>query len=241
MGRAARAGTVNGAIKCQQISGGDGYSTMGDGTQTFMFSFGPLSGLADVAAGHPGTEFPNIFNTPYPRHATLTRGDPATTDGAASGASPGGRRLPRVYVERRGRPGARYRDSRDRGQPRRGSFPVTTPPPLPVAAPARYRKHSNGLDGRSIGPSCRSTSHDLKCCCEGPTPTPPGYAGTWTITCVATGTATELRTESSEYAFQYVDTTAGLAADTGNDAAAIASSRRYSMGTWIPAKSWTSA
>ena len=33
---------VNGAIKCQQISGGDGYSTMGDGTQTYMFSFDAL-------------------------------------------------------------------------------------------------------------------------------------------------------------------------------------------------------
>src|ERR1700739_1936101 len=54
--------TVNGAIKCQQISGGDGYSTMGDGNQIFMFSFGPLSGLADIAAGRPGTEFPYIFN-----------------------------------------------------------------------------------------------------------------------------------------------------------------------------------
>src|ERR1035438_1403926 len=40
---------VNGAIKCQQISGGDGFSTMANGTQTFMFSFGPLSGLADIA------------------------------------------------------------------------------------------------------------------------------------------------------------------------------------------------
>src|SRR3974390_1045869 len=60
------AGTVNGAIKCQQISGGDGYSTMADGTQTFMFSFGPLSGLADIAAGRPGTQFPEIFNTPFP-------------------------------------------------------------------------------------------------------------------------------------------------------------------------------
>src|SRR5258707_12963767 len=37
---------VNGAIKCQQISGGDGYATMADGTQTYLFSFGPLSGLA---------------------------------------------------------------------------------------------------------------------------------------------------------------------------------------------------
>src|SRR6202011_5912574 len=45
---------VNGAIKCQQISGGDGYSTMGDGTQTYLFSFGPLSGLADIANGQPG-------------------------------------------------------------------------------------------------------------------------------------------------------------------------------------------
>jgi hypothetical protein len=59
------AGTVNGAIKCQQISGGDGLMTEGDGTQTFMFSFGPLSGLADVAAGLPSTQFPNVFNTPY--------------------------------------------------------------------------------------------------------------------------------------------------------------------------------
>src|ERR1019366_7419125 len=70
---------VNGAIKCQQISGGDGYASMGDGTQTYMFSFGPLSGLADIASGNPGTEFPNTFNTTYP--GTLVPGDPATTPG----------------------------------------------------------------------------------------------------------------------------------------------------------------
>ena len=86
---------VNGAIKCQQISGGDGLSTMGDGNQIFMFSFGPLSGLADIAAGRPGTQFPYVFNTPYnasPSPANggvLMRGDPATTDGATSGDSPG--------------------------------------------------------------------------------------------------------------------------------------------------------
>ena len=68
---------VNGAIKCQQISGGDGYATMGDGTQTYMFSFGPLSGLADIAAGQPGTQFPNGFNTVTNR--TLVPGDPATS------------------------------------------------------------------------------------------------------------------------------------------------------------------
>jgi len=73
---------VNGAIKCQQVSGGDGYATMADGTQTFMFSFGPLSGLADIAAGLPGTQTPNVFNTVYPYNTPLRPGDPATTDGA---------------------------------------------------------------------------------------------------------------------------------------------------------------
>src|ERR1039457_7070941 len=75
---------VNGAIKCQQISGGDGYATMGDGTQTYMFSFGPLSGLADMAAGKPGTQFPSVFNTLYSDASVLpgtppVPGDPATT------------------------------------------------------------------------------------------------------------------------------------------------------------------
>ena len=78
--------SANGAIKCQQISGGDGFSTMADGTQTFMFSFGPLSGLADIAAGLPGTQFPNTFNTVYDNTRyggtglELQPGDPATTD-----------------------------------------------------------------------------------------------------------------------------------------------------------------
>src|SRR5450631_21993 len=76
--------TVNGAIKCQQISGGDGYATMGDGTQTYMFSFGPLSGLADLAAGKPATQFPNIFNTSYACATVLQPGDPATTEGGGT-------------------------------------------------------------------------------------------------------------------------------------------------------------
>src|SRR5215469_18141958 len=67
-------GTVNGAIKCQQISGGDGLMTEADGTQTFMFSFGPLSGLADVAAGLPSTQFPYVFNTPWPGCAAFSPG-----------------------------------------------------------------------------------------------------------------------------------------------------------------------
>jgi FtsP/CotA-like multicopper oxidase with cupredoxin domain len=82
-------GAANGAIKCQQISGGDGYATTADGHQTFMFSFGPLSGLANIAAGNPDGAFdratgsvpPSIFNTVF--SGTLLPGDPATTDGAS--------------------------------------------------------------------------------------------------------------------------------------------------------------
>ena len=70
---------VNGAIKCQQISGGDGFATMGDGTQTYMFSFGPLSGLSYIASGQPGTDFPSEFNTVYSGATQLMPGDPATT------------------------------------------------------------------------------------------------------------------------------------------------------------------
>jgi len=75
---------VNGAIKCQQISGGDGYATMGDGTQTYMFSFGPLSGLSKIASGEPGTDFPNEFNLVAP--VTLVPGDPATSGTTYNGA-----------------------------------------------------------------------------------------------------------------------------------------------------------
>jgi Multicopper oxidase len=54
-----------GAVKCQQISGGDGYMTEADGNQTYMFSFGPLSGLDKIKNGQPGTDFPDEFNQPY--------------------------------------------------------------------------------------------------------------------------------------------------------------------------------
>src|SRR6266404_5488427 len=81
-----KTGPVNGAIKCQQISGGDGYATMGDGTQTYLFSFGPLSGITDIALGKPGTEPPNVFNVPFPVSTSnyLVPGDPATTIAAAT-------------------------------------------------------------------------------------------------------------------------------------------------------------
>jgi FtsP/CotA-like multicopper oxidase with cupredoxin domain len=52
---------ANPHIKCQQISGGDGFATMGDGTQTYLFAFGPLSGLSNIVKGQPGTTTASDF------------------------------------------------------------------------------------------------------------------------------------------------------------------------------------
>jgi hypothetical protein len=68
---------VNGAIKCQQISGGDGYATMADGTQTYLFSFGPLSGIANISQGLPGTTPAPEFNTPISDPSVLVPGFPS--------------------------------------------------------------------------------------------------------------------------------------------------------------------
>ena len=66
-----------GAVKCQQISGGDGFATMGDGTQTYLFGFGPLSGLADMVSALPGTQPASIFNANNaPIAANINIGDP---------------------------------------------------------------------------------------------------------------------------------------------------------------------
>ncbi len=52
---------ANPGIKCQQLSGGDGFASMGDGTQTYLFSFGPLSGLGNIVKGLPGTTTASEF------------------------------------------------------------------------------------------------------------------------------------------------------------------------------------
>jgi Multicopper oxidase len=79
-----------GSIKCQQISGGDGYMTEADGNQTFMFAFGPLSGLGLIQNGLPGTLFAPDFNTPYnPDSPTYYNGQPNPNFGVATG-SPNG-------------------------------------------------------------------------------------------------------------------------------------------------------
>ena len=74
-------GTLNGAMKCPQIMGGDGHAIMVDDTQEFMFSLGPLSGLADLAAGLPGTPFSRVSNTVYP--GLRKPGDPAMANEAS--------------------------------------------------------------------------------------------------------------------------------------------------------------
>lgn len=52
-------------IKCQEIAGGDGYATMGDGNQIYLFGFGPLSGIDLVNQGKPGTQSAADFNVMY--------------------------------------------------------------------------------------------------------------------------------------------------------------------------------
>ena len=218
-------GTVNGAIKCQQISGGDGYSTMADGTQTFMFSFGPLSGLADVAAGHPATQFPYIFNTPYP--GTLTRGDPATTDGATSGATPYTAWPPPAnsgFMNWNGAVGLAPELTSIVNVANLQQGPVLLPATVPGCPSTGASAFT--VTGWADAPFTIAAGQPVvitNVVAEGPTPTPPGYAGTWTVSCVANAIAMS-PDGFSEYAFQYVATTSGLAADTGNDTAATAAS-----------------
>jgi hypothetical protein len=217
------AGTVNGGIKCQQVSGGDGYSTMADGTQTFMFAFGPLSGLADIAAGHPGTQFPSVFNTVAP--STLVPGDPATSDSATSGASPGSGGTAAAAFKWNGAVGLApdVVQTVTVANLLEGPFPATTP--ATTAGTCPNPTSANTVTGWADTPTGFVAGQQItisNAVAEGPTPTPAGYAGLWTLSCVSP-TAGVSPDGVVEYPFQYVATTAGLAADTGNDVAAIAS------------------
>jgi multicopper oxidase len=81
-----------GAIKCNQISGGDGMMTEADGNQTFMFAFGPLSGLQAIENGQPGTQFPAHFNHPYcdPTRPKYNSGQPNPYCGGPIPTDPNG-------------------------------------------------------------------------------------------------------------------------------------------------------
>jgi hypothetical protein len=214
--------------------------TEGDGTQTFMFSFGPLSGLADVAAGLPSTQFPYVFNTPYPgcsdsTHCTtpLVRGDPATTDGASSGASPWSSTNPPTTNPLFTWNGAvglapeiativTVSDIVEGAIPSPGTAPGCT-----AITPNTVTAWTDAPLGLPVGAQVVISNATA----EAGTTTPPGYANngtspvtpaTWTISCVAGSAMTPAG--FNEYAFQYVANTAGLAAYTGNDKAAIAAS-----------------
>lgn len=79
--------TYPGQVKCQHIGGGDGYATMADGHQIYLFAFSPLSGLKDLEAGQPGTQTAGIFNLGYhgPNYSTTGIG---TCTGGANPPSP---------------------------------------------------------------------------------------------------------------------------------------------------------
>ncbi len=72
-------GQPNPGIKCQEIAGGDGYATMGDGTQIYLFGFGPLSGVDLINQGKPGTqtaaEFNKVYNGMNLPYTDATNGD----------------------------------------------------------------------------------------------------------------------------------------------------------------------
>src|SRR5467141_4564015 len=242
------AGTVNGAIKCQQISGGHGCMTEADGTQTFMFSFGPLSGLADVAAGKPSTQFPSVFNTPYP--GTLTRGHPATTDGATSGASPGvgvttgtvvppfswngavglAPDIPNIVtmtdIVEGVPPLAENRTPPPATLPVGADYCSTNPTdpgyPGTTAAPNAHRVtvYMNASLGLKVGDKV-VIANDAHTFGETGSATPSGYLGTQTVTCVNNNGKDPAGRNS--FIITYNDPIAGLAANTGNFNAGTAS------------------
>jgi len=246
---------VNGAIKCQQISGGDGLMTEADGTQTFTFSFGPLSGLADVAAGLPSTQFPDVFNTPYSAASSvpLTRGDPATTDGATSGAVPwsGGPAAPFATAAAaftwNGAVGlypdiaqlVTITDMVEGAIPTGANVGVspssTCPGAQGGAAPSAFTvtAWTDAPLGIAVGQQVVVVPAPLTGLA--PTATPPGYANNQPAaapilatppTWTVTCVATGAITPGgfTQYAFQYTALNSGLAADTGNDVAGLGSS-----------------
>jgi hypothetical protein len=206
------AGTVNGGIKCQQVSGGDGYSTMADGTQTFMFSFGPLSGLADVAAGHPGTQFPNVFNTTYP--GTLVPGDPANSDGATAGNAPWSG-YPALFA-----PSFTYNGAVGLApnvvQTVSVSDLVEGALPAPATAPHCPAPTANTVTAYLFEPLGLPVNAQVIINQApniiGTTPIPAGYLGLQTVTCVDNNVISP--EGSSQTAFQFTNSIAGLAEQT---------------------------
>jgi Multicopper oxidase len=237
------AGTVNGGIKCQQVSGGDGYATMADGTQTFMFSFGPLSGLSEIAFGHPGTQPPSGFNVPYPGCTSdpitgtlncstpLVRGDPATTDMGGtplSGAMPwsGFPATPfstaAAAFTWNGAVGLTPDIAQILSLSDLIAGPLTAAPP--ATAPHCPAPTANTVTGYLFEPlgiavGQQVTIHQAPTIpgttnpIIGTTPIPSQFVGTFTVTCVDSNVISP--SGASQFAFQYTDAAAaGQAAQT---------------------------
>jgi hypothetical protein len=189
---------VNGAIKCQQISGGDGYATMGDGTQTYLFSFGPLSGLTDIALGRPGTEFPNIFNTRFPVSTTnyLVPGDPATKVNAPT--------VPLTPAQMVTLAGTNYNGAVGL------DFDVANNVSI-------YDISESGHTVTVVAnaPLDLNLQVGAQVVIAGGTDLPAGYKGTWTVTQVNVPNAIF----PANFAFRYTATAAGLATVTNSDTA----------------------
>jgi FtsP/CotA-like multicopper oxidase with cupredoxin domain len=104
-----------------------------------------------------------------------------------------------------------------------GAFPATVPVTTAGTCPAPTANTVTAWTDAPLGLPNGATVIISPAVAEGNTPTPPGYAGTWTISCISS-TAGVSPDGVEEYPFQYLATGTGLAADTGNDLAAYASS-----------------
>jgi hypothetical protein len=204
-----RTGPINGAIKCQQISGGDGYAVMGDGTQTYLFSFGPLSGLGHIGQGLPGTEFPSVFNAPFPVSTSnyMVPGDPATTvDGVGTSPIVGGlvqplssAQLARLAGTYNGAVGLDYNIGH--------TFSIFDISESGHTVTVVLNAQSPFVAGDTVVIS-QGSATDLN-----------GYTGTFTVTAVNVPNAFF----PANFAFQYTNPTTGLA-DVQNSSDAVASS-----------------
>jgi FtsP/CotA-like multicopper oxidase with cupredoxin domain len=204
----APTGHVNGAIKCQQISGGDGYATMGDGTQTYLFSFGPLSGVTDIALGKPGTQFPSVFNVPFgglgggatPSNY-LVPGDPATTIGATT--------VPLTQPQLDALAALNYNSAVGLDYDVANTVSIydisETGSTVTVIGNTPLALNLKVGDSVKISGSLPSAGGDL----------PAGYQGTFTVTAVNIANAFF----PANYAFQYHATTTGLAQVTSSSSA----------------------
>src|SRR5512141_2598048 len=81
-------GSAPGQIKCQEIAGGDGFATMGDGHQIYLFGFGPLSGMSEIVKGLPGTVPAAAFNDPNNANAGETEPAAIMKKGVLSASQP---------------------------------------------------------------------------------------------------------------------------------------------------------